>query len=90
MLLEMLWLTRVRRLAVIPVFLIACDLLEASEARAPNFVILLADDLGYGDLGCYGHPTIRTPHLDQMAAQGVKLSQFYAAHLCTPSRARHS
>ena len=68
-------------------FLIACGSVAASEARAPNFVILLADDLGYGDLGCYGHPTIRTPHLDRMAAQGIKLSQFYAAHLCTPSRA---
>ena len=68
-------------------FLIACGSVAAKEAGAPNFVILLADDLGYGDLGCYGHPTIRTPHLDQMAAQGMKFSQFYAAHLCTPSRA---
>ena len=67
--------------------LIGCGSLQAGEARAPNFVILIADDLGYGDLGCYGHPTIRTPHLDRMAAEGIKLSQFYAAHLCTPSRA---
>jgi arylsulfatase A len=53
-----------------------------------NVVILLADDLGYGDLGCYGHPTIRTPNLDRMAGEGMKLTQFYsAASVCTPSRA---
>jgi arylsulfatase A len=54
----------------------------------PNMVIIFADDLGYGDLGCFGHPTIRTPHLDRMAAEGTKLTQFYsAASVCTPSRA---
>jgi arylsulfatase A len=53
----------------------------------PNFIIIFADDLGYGDLGCYGHPTIRTPHLDRMATEGVKLTSFYAQPICTPSRA---
>lgn len=58
------------------------------SVQPPNIVIIFADDLGYGDLGCYGHPTIRTPHLDRMAAEGVKLTQFYsAACVCTPSRA---
>ncbi|MGQ9650042.1 MAG: sulfatase family protein [Phycisphaerae bacterium] len=56
--------------------------------RPPNFVIIFADDLGYGDLGCYGHPTIRTPNLDRMAAEGMRFTQFYSAgEVCTPSRA---
>jgi arylsulfatase A len=60
----------------------------APGAQPPNLVILFADDLGWGDLGCYGHPTIRTPCLDRMAAEGMRFTQFYAAApVCTPSRA---
>jgi arylsulfatase A-like enzyme len=60
----------------------------AADARKPNFVVILADDLGYGDLGCYGHPTIRTPHLDRMAAEGQRYTNAYVAgEVCTPSRA---
>ena len=58
------------------------------SAKKPNFVIIFCDDMGYGDLGCYGHPTIRTPNLDQMAAEGQKWTNFYVgASVCTPSRA---
>jgi N-acetylgalactosamine-6-sulfatase len=54
----------------------------------PNIVIIYADDLGWGDLSCYGHPTISTPYLDQMAAEGMRFTQFYTANaICTPSRA---
>lgn len=54
----------------------------------PNVIVILADDLGYGDLGCDGGRIIRTPNLDRMAAEGVRLTDFYAsANVCTPSRA---
>ena len=60
----------------------------ADEARPPNLVIILADDLGYGDLGCYGAKGIATPHLDRMAAEGARLTDFYVAQaVCSASRA---
>ena len=56
--------------------------------RLPNIVFILADDLGYGDLGSYGQKMIRTPNLDRMAAEGMRFTQFYAgAPVCAPSRA---
>lgn len=63
------------------------SLLPAAAAR-PNIVMIYADDLGYGDLGCYGHPNIQTPNLDRMAARGMRFTQFYSANpFCSPSRA---
>ncbi len=57
-------------------------------AGPPNFVVIFTDDLGYGDLGVQGHPSLRTPHLDRMAAEGARFTDFYsAAPVCTPSRA---
>jgi len=57
-------------------------------APPPNVVLINCDDLGYGDLGCYGHPVIKTPHLDALAAEGLRFTQHYAASaLCSPSRA---
>ena len=61
---------------------------EADRPQKPNFIIIFTDDLGYGDLGVFGHPTISTPNLDRMAYEGQKWTQFYvAAPVCTPSRA---
>ncbi|KAJ8415121.1 hypothetical protein AAFF_G00008190 [Aldrovandia affinis] len=58
------------------------------EGKGPNFVLIMVDDLGIGDLGCYGNTTLRTPNIDQLAKDGVKLTQHIAAApLCTPSRA---
>ena len=56
-------------------------------ARQPNYVFIFADDWGWGDLGCYGHDTIRTPHLDRLASEGRLFTQFYVCSgVCSPSR----
>ena len=61
---------------------------EKNNKAAPNFIIIFADDMGYGDVGTFGHPTIKTPNLDKMAYEGQKWTNFYvAASVCTPSRA---
>ncbi len=74
-------------LAAAVVWGIVAGAARAAE-RSPNFVVVFCDDLGYGDLGCFGHPTIRTPHLDRMAREGQKWTNFYVgASVCTPSRA---
>ena len=60
----------------------------ARQGGKPNFFVLFADDRGYGDVSCFGHPTVRTPNLDRMAREGMRFTQFYAAaSVCTPSRA---
>lgn len=57
-------------------------------ARRPNIIFILADDLGFGDLGCYGHPWIKTPCLDRLATEGTRFTQFYVSHcICSPTRA---
>ncbi|XP_056338312.1 arylsulfatase A isoform X2 [Oenanthe melanoleuca] len=61
---------------------------RAAAAARPNFVLVLADDLGYGDLGSYGHPSSATPNLDRLAARGLRFTDFYSsAAVCSPSRA---
>jgi uncharacterized sulfatase len=61
---------------------------DAGANRPPNIIVILADDLGYGDLACYGHKAFRTPHLDRMAAEGVRFTQFNAPmSFCAPTRA---
>lgn len=74
--------------ALIATALLFTTVIVGAATRSPNFIVILTDDMGYGDLGCYGHPSIRTPHLDSMAAQGIRFTDFYvAADVCSPSRA---
>ena len=58
----------------------------AASSSKPNFIILLTDDQGYQDLGCYGSPNIKTPRIDAMASQGIRFANFYAQPVCGPSR----
>jgi len=61
---------------------------QRSNAEPPNVIIIFVDDQGYRDLGCYGSPNIKTPHIDRMAKEGVRFTDFYvAAPICSPSRA---
>jgi arylsulfatase A-like enzyme len=63
-------------------------LLAQPAPRRPNFVVIVTDDQGIGDVGCYGHPEVRTPHLDRLAASGVRFHQWYSnAPVCSASRA---
>ena len=72
-------------------FIMVCTTMTLSPvlgaATKPNIIVLLCDDLGYGDLSCYGHPVIETPNLDRLAGQGLRLTSCYsAAPVCSPSR----
>jgi len=71
--------------ALLGALLLAAHVAQAQDR--PNIVVVLCDDLGYGDLACYGHPRIKTPNLDQMAKEGIRLTDCYsAAPVCSPSR----
>ena len=59
-----------------------------SQENQPNIIIIFTDDMGYGDLGCFGNTLTKTPNIDKLAKEGIRFTDFYAgASLCTPSRA---
>ncbi|HWV99516.1 MAG TPA: arylsulfatase [Candidatus Acidoferrum sp.] len=65
----------------------SAPLMPAPAPRKPNILLIVADDLGYGDLGCYGQTKIKTPNIDKLAAEGVRFTDFYAGStVCAPSR----
>ncbi len=77
-------------LVILHVVAIQAALTNASFAKSdqPNMIFILADDLGYGDLGCFGQQQIQTPRLDQMADEGMRFTQFYAGNtVCAPAAA---
>ncbi|XP_068777685.1 steryl-sulfatase isoform X3 [Struthio camelus] len=86
------WTQYSRKKMRLLLFLIICQRaiknISSHSASNPNVILLMADDLGIGDLGCYGNRTLRTPNIDRLAKEGVTLTQHIAASpLCTPSRA---
>ena len=71
---------------VTALLLATCSTLAAE--RPPNVIFMLTDDLGYSDIGCYGAQKVKTPHIDRLAAEGVRFTAFHtAASICSPSRA---
>jgi arylsulfatase A len=80
------WLNTLRHLACALCFSLSAAT-STFAADRPNIVVVLADDLGYGDLGCYGNAIVKTPHLDRFAGEGLRLTSCYAGHAnCSPSR----
>lgn len=73
-------------LVLVFVCIFAASCIKSVKTK-PNFIVILCDDTGYADLGCYGHPSIHTPQIDKLACEGQKWTNFYvASSLCTPSR----
>ncbi len=76
-----------RILPALSLVLAACAATPAEEAARPNLILVVADDLGWAELGCYGQEKIRTPNLDRLAAQGMRFTQAYSGNaVCAPSR----
>ena len=81
-------MTRLTWLLVLAAAVLVATSSSAAEAERPNFILINCDNLGYGDIGCFGSKTHRTPHVDRMAAEGIRLTSFYSTSaVCTPSRA---
>ncbi len=71
---------------ILVAFIMGTGLASGADPSRPNVVILFADDMGYGDLACYGHPNIKTPNIDRLADEGIRLTSFVTGSWCVPSR----
>src|SRR6266545_3363578 len=60
---------------------------QSADATRPNVVLIITDDIGYGDIGSYGAPDVKTPNIDGLAKNGTRLTDFYAMPSCSPTRA---
>ena len=69
---------------IMAALLLAVEAVHATDK--PNIIFIMADDLGYGDLGCYGQKVIQTPQIDRLAAEGIRFTQAYASSVCAPTR----
>lgn len=75
-------------LLLISIFFLSCSDKKKEIEKTPNFIIIMADDLGYGDISCYGSPHTKTPHIDQLANEGTRFLDFHSnAPVCSPTRA---
>src|SRR5699024_946631 len=73
--------------SIFTLIILLCLSLQTFAQQKPNIIIILADDMGYGDLGCYGQQMIQTPHIDSLAAAGMRFTDYYAGcTVCAPSR----
>src|SRR5690606_25847773 len=73
--------------ALLVITCVQCSAQQKKSASKPNIVFILADDLGYGDLSCYGQQRYQTPNIDRLAAEGMRFTQFYSGtSVCAPSR----
>lgn len=80
-------MTLMTRILKLTLLLAGCLSQSAKAAKQPNIILIFTDDQGYEDVGCFGSKSIKTPHLDRMAAEGIKFTHFYAQPICGPSRA---
>ena len=78
---------------IIPLLTLACLASAIAQAQQspdgprPNVILIMTDDQGYGDLSCHGHPFLKTPQLDQLHAESIRLTNYHASPLCGPTRA---
>ena len=80
-------LQRIFTLVAVALITICSSSLDAAETQKPNIIYIMVDDLGYGDLGCFGQKVVQTPNIDQLAVEGMKFTDHYAGHtVCRPSR----